>query len=46
MHGPVVAELLARMIAGRPDPAVDLTAFDPRRPPGPDAEWMQATQKA
>jgi sarcosine oxidase subunit beta len=46
MHGPVVAELLARTIAGRPDPAFDLTAFAPRRPPAAGPEWMQATQKA
>jgi glycine/D-amino acid oxidase-like deaminating enzyme len=46
MHGPVVAELLARVIAGRPDPALDLAAFDPRRPPAPQSEWMRATQKA
>jgi sarcosine oxidase subunit beta len=45
MHGPVVAELLARTVAGQPDPGVDLAAFDPWRPPGQAAEWMQATQK-
>jgi glycine/D-amino acid oxidase-like deaminating enzyme len=46
MHGPVVAELLARTIAGQPDPTLDLSAFDPWRPPGQTAEWMQATQKS
>jgi glycine/D-amino acid oxidase-like deaminating enzyme len=45
MHGPVVAELLARAIVGRPDPQFDLAVFDPRRPPAPESEWMQATQK-
>jgi sarcosine oxidase subunit beta len=42
MHGPPLAELLAGVIAGRPDPDFDLAPFDPRRRPVPagDAEWM------
>src|SRR5205807_3475266 len=46
MHGPPVAELLARIIAGRPDPSVDITSLDPWRQPVPAAEWMVATKKA
>jgi glycine/D-amino acid oxidase-like deaminating enzyme len=45
MHGPVIAELLARAMTGQPDPAFDLATFDPRRAPAPQAEWMQATRK-
>ena len=46
MHGPPVAELLARIIAGRPDPSVDITSLDPWRRPVPAAEWMVATKKS
>ncbi|HEY3954970.1 MAG TPA: FAD-dependent oxidoreductase [Streptosporangiaceae bacterium] len=31
MHGPPVAELLARVMTGDPDPAIDLTPLDPLR---------------
>lgn len=34
MHGPPVAEAVARMAAGRPDPSLDLSAWDLRRTPG------------
>jgi len=34
MHGPPVAEALARSIAGRPDPTLDLSEWDVRRTPG------------
>lgn len=34
MHGPPVAEALARQIAGRPDQTLDLSPWDTRRTPG------------
>jgi len=33
MHGPPVAELVARELAGRPDRSVDMSVWDPGRPP-------------
>ena len=45
MHGPPVAELLAKVIAGRPDPMVDLGPLSPWRRPGAATEWMVATKK-
>ena len=45
MHGPPVAELLARTIAGRPDPSLDIEALSPWRPPVAAAEWMVAAKK-
>lgn len=45
MHGPPVAELLARAIAGRPDPTMDLVALSPWRKPATAAEWMVAAKK-
>jgi sarcosine oxidase, subunit beta len=45
MHGPAVGQLLARSIAGRPDPTVDLSLLDPRRAPHAAEEWMVATKK-
>jgi len=46
MHGPAVGQLLARLIAGRPDPAIDLSILDPRRAPHTAEEWMVATKKS
>ncbi|TMB87809.1 MAG: FAD-binding oxidoreductase [Chloroflexi bacterium] len=46
MHGPPVAELLAKMIAGRPDPTIDLAPLSPWRRPGSGAEWMVAAKKS
>jgi sarcosine oxidase, subunit beta len=46
MHGPAVGQLLARLIAGRPDPAIDLKILDPRRTPHTAEEWMVATKKS
>ncbi len=46
MHGPPVAELLAKTIAGRPDPTVDLTPLSPWRKPGAAEEWMVAAKKS
>jgi sarcosine oxidase subunit beta len=34
MHGPPVAESIAREVAGRPDPTLDLSPWDLRRTPG------------
>jgi len=45
MHGPPVAELLARTIAGRPDTSLDIGALSPWRPPEAAAEWMVAAKK-
>lgn len=45
MHGPPVAELLAKTIAGKPDPTVDITPLSPWRRPGAAAEWMTAAKK-
>jgi len=45
MHGPPVAELLARTIAGRPDPTVDITSLTPWRKAGAASEWMVAAKK-
>jgi glycine/D-amino acid oxidase-like deaminating enzyme len=42
MHGPPVAELVARSIAGVPDRSVDIRAWDPRRRPAPvDSVWWR-----
>jgi len=45
MHGPPVAELLAKTIAGRPDPTVDITPLTPWRKAGAATEWMVAAKK-
>lgn len=45
MHGPVVGRLLAAMIAGHPDPTIDIASLDPHRPIGAGEEWMVATRK-
>jgi sarcosine oxidase, subunit beta len=45
MHGPPVGELLAKTMAGRPDPSVDITPLSPWRKPGAGAEWMVAAKK-
>jgi len=45
MHGPPVAELLAKTIAGRPDPSLDIAALNPWRPKDAATEWMVATKK-
>ena len=45
MHGPPVAELLAKTIAGKPDPTVDLAPLSPWRKPGAASEWMVAAKK-
>ena len=45
MHAPAVGRLLAGMIVGRPDPALDISALDPRRSPHAGEEWMVATKK-
>jgi sarcosine oxidase, subunit beta len=45
MHAPPVAELLAKMIVGRPDPTLDISELDPWRKPGTASEWMVASKK-
>lgn len=35
MHGPPVAQALAKEVAGKPDPSLDLSDWDLRRHPGP-----------
>jgi sarcosine oxidase subunit beta len=46
MHGPPVAQLLAKLIAGRPDPTLDLAPLSPWRKPGAAEEWMVAAKKS
>jgi sarcosine oxidase, subunit beta len=45
MHAPPVAQLLAKVIAGKPDPTLDISELDPRRKPGSASEWMVASKK-
>jgi len=45
MHAPAVAQLLAKVIAGRPDPTLDISTLDPWRKPGAASEWMVASKK-
>jgi sarcosine oxidase, subunit beta len=45
MHGPVLGRLLAKMIAGQPDPTIDISELHPRRAPGSVEEWMVAAKK-
>jgi sarcosine oxidase subunit beta len=45
MHGPPVGELLAKTIAGRPDPTLDIRPLSPWRKPGTAGEWMVAAKK-
>jgi sarcosine oxidase subunit beta len=40
MHGPPLAEVVAKAIAGRPDP-VDISPWDVRRTPGPSTVWWR-----
>ncbi|HEY8642713.1 MAG TPA: FAD-binding oxidoreductase [Candidatus Dormibacteraeota bacterium] len=45
MYGPVLGRLLAKMIAGKPDPTIDISELHPRRAPGSVEEWMVAAKK-
>jgi sarcosine oxidase subunit beta len=45
MHGPPVGELLAKTIAGRPDPTLDIAPLTPWRKAGGASEWMVAAKK-
>ncbi len=45
MHGPPVAQLLARAMTGRPDPTLDISPLHPRRTSGAEPEWMVAAKK-
>jgi len=45
MHAPAVAQLLAKVIARRPDPTLDISTLDPWRKPGAASEWMVASKK-
>lgn len=45
MHGPPVAELLAKTIVGRPDPTLDIAPLSPCRKTGVGSEWMVAAKK-
>jgi sarcosine oxidase subunit beta len=45
MHGPPVAELLARTMVGRPDPTLDIAPLSPWRKTGAGSEWMVAAKK-
>ncbi|HZV50436.1 MAG TPA: FAD-binding oxidoreductase [Candidatus Dormibacteraeota bacterium] len=46
MHGPPVAELLAKAMVGRPDPVLDIGSLDPWRTTGGQVEWMVAARKS
>jgi sarcosine oxidase subunit beta len=45
MHGPPVAELLAKTIVGRPDPTLNIAPLSPWRKTGAGSEWMVAAKK-
>jgi len=45
MHAPPVAQLLAKIIAGMPDPTLDISSLTPWRKPGAESEWMVASKK-
>jgi sarcosine oxidase, subunit beta len=45
LHGPVVGRLLAAVMAGHPDPTIDISSLDLHRPLGRAEEWMVATRK-
>ena len=45
MHAPPVAQALAKVIAGKPDPTLDISTLDPWRKPGAASEWMVASKK-
>jgi len=45
MHGPVVGRLLAKLMAGNPDPTLDISDLAPHRVPHAGEEWMVATKK-
>jgi sarcosine oxidase, subunit beta len=45
MQGPAVAEMTANLIAGKPDPVIDVSIFEPRRVPGTTDEWMRAARR-
>ena len=40
MHGPPLAEVVAKQIAGRPDP-IDISPWDVHRTPGPSTVWWR-----
>ena len=40
MHGPPLAEVIAKKIAGQPDP-IDISPWDVRRTPGPSTVWWR-----
>jgi glycine/D-amino acid oxidase-like deaminating enzyme len=44
MHGPPLAEVLAKAVVGRPDP-VDISPWDLRRTPGPNTVWWRRKDK-
>jgi sarcosine oxidase subunit beta len=45
MHAPPVAKLLAQIMAGRPDPTLDISSLSPWRTADSAAEWMVASKK-
>jgi sarcosine oxidase subunit beta len=45
MQGPAIAEMTANLIAGKPDPVIDVTVFDPWRVPAGTGEWLRAARK-
>jgi len=45
MQGPAVAEFTANLLAGKADPVLDASVFDPWRVPGATDEWMRAARR-
>lgn len=45
MQGPALAKLLARTMAGDPDPTIDMSVFDPHRRPQATQEWLRAAKQ-
>ncbi len=44
MQGPALAQMLANLMAGKKDPVLDVSMFDPRRIPHGKAEWIRAAK--
>lgn len=45
MQGPALAEMLANLMAGEPDPVLDVKMFDPLRVPKENEEWIRAAKR-
>lgn len=45
MQGPAIAKFTANLIAGKDDPVLDASAFDPRRIATETQEWLRASRR-